>query len=106
MLPLPPAVGCARASSSTAQPEAPGHGLCINPTHPLIHVPRTHQIAIAPGGGLRSRVFLNGAASSLRVLRELGQLLVDSNGQHSALALRDPETQVGACVLARWTDVC
>lgn len=45
-------------------------------------------------------MFLNGAASSLRVLRELGQLLVDSNGQHSTLALRDPETQVGARVLA------
>eukprot|EP00198_Chlamydomonas_reinhardtii_P003113 XP_001692449.1 predicted protein [Chlamydomonas reinhardtii] len=51
-------------------------------------------IALAPGGGLRSRVALNGAPSSLRLLRELAGLLVDTNGQHSTLALRDPATQL------------
>ncbi|KAG2496383.1 hypothetical protein HYH03_005611 [Edaphochlamys debaryana] len=52
------------------------------------------EIAQAPGGGLRSRVFLNGAASSLRLLRELGAQLVDTNGQHSSQSLRDPNTQL------------
>ncbi|KXZ53683.1 hypothetical protein GPECTOR_6g600 [Gonium pectorale] len=52
------------------------------------------EISVAPGGGLRSRVSLNGSASSLRVLRELGALLVDTNGQHSATSLREPDTQL------------
>ena len=40
------------------------------------------------GGMLRSRCFVNGAATSLRVLRELASELVDVNGQHSAQSLR------------------
>lgn len=52
------------------------------------------QIVQPAGGGLRSRVFINGAASSLRVLKELGAMLVDTNGQHSSLALKDADTQV------------
>jgi DNA repair ATPase RecN len=47
--------------------------------------------AVGAGSGsgtTRSRCFVNGAATSLRVLRDLGQLLVDSNGQHSAQSLR------------------
>jgi hypothetical protein len=40
------------------------------------------------GGMLRSRCFVNGAATSLRVLRELAAELVDVNGQHSAQSLR------------------
>ena len=43
---------------------------------------------------LRSRCFVNGAPTSLRVLRALGAALVDTNGQHAALGLRDPETQL------------
>lgn len=34
------------------------------------------------------RCFVQGAATSLRVLRELGAVLVDINGQHAALSLR------------------
>lgn len=37
---------------------------------------------------LRSRCFVNGAATSLRVLRELAAELVDVNSQHSAQSLR------------------
>ncbi|GAX72980.1 hypothetical protein CEUSTIGMA_g432.t1 [Chlamydomonas eustigma] len=37
----------------------------------------------------RSRCYVNGVATSLRVLRDLGTLLVDGNNQHAALALRD-----------------
>lgn len=44
--------------------------------------------------GARSRCFLNGAATSLRVLRELGALIVDSNSQHASIGLRDPATQL------------
>lgn len=40
------------------------------------------------GSMLRSRCFVNGAATSLRVLRELAVELVDVNGQHSAQSLR------------------
>jgi DNA repair ATPase RecN len=42
----------------------------------------------------RSRVLINGVASSLRVLRALGALLADVNGQHASLALRDSATQL------------
>ncbi|GLC69764.1 hypothetical protein PLESTF_000877600 [Pleodorina starrii] len=52
------------------------------------------EISQAPAGGLRSRVFLNGGATSLRVLREMGALLVDSNGQHASMSLRDSTTQL------------
>ena len=38
--------------------------------------------------GVRSRCFLNGVPTSVRVLREVGRLLVDVNGQHAALALK------------------
>lgn len=45
-------------------------------------------------GGARSHCSINGAATSLRVLKLLGTLLVDSNGQHSSLSLRDARTQL------------
>jgi hypothetical protein len=45
-----------------------------------------------PGGSAvrstRSRCFVNDVATSLRVLRDLGALLVDGNNQQAALALR------------------
>lgn len=43
---------------------------------------------------LRSRCFVNGAPVTLRALRALGGLLVDLNGQHSSLALREGATQL------------
>jgi DNA repair ATPase RecN len=42
----------------------------------------------------RSRVVINGVPSSLRVLRALSGLLMDINGQHAALALRDGQQQL------------
>ena len=39
-------------------------------------------------GSMRSACYVNGAATSLRVLRELGNALVDVNGQNSAQSLR------------------
>ncbi|GAB4813044.1 hypothetical protein N2152v2_000090 [Parachlorella kessleri] len=44
--------------------------------------------------GVRSRCFLNGVPTSVRVLREVGRLLVDVNGQHAALALKDSGRQL------------
>lgn len=44
--------------------------------------------------GPRSKVYVNGAATSLRVLKELGGLLVDTNGQHASLGLRDAAMQL------------
>ncbi|EFJ47154.1 hypothetical protein VOLCADRAFT_117930 [Volvox carteri f. nagariensis] len=55
---------------------------------------RREILVASPSGGLRSRVYLNGAASSLRVLRELGSLMVDMNGQHSTTSLRDSAKQL------------
>ncbi|GFR51418.1 hypothetical protein Agub_g13706 [Astrephomene gubernaculifera] len=53
------------------------------------------EISPVPGGpGLRSRVFLNGCPTSLRVLRELGAALVDANGQHASAGLREPDLQL------------
>ncbi|MEW5306991.1 MAG: hypothetical protein WDW36_009414 [Sanguina aurantia] len=49
---------------------------------------------IQSGGGTRSRCYINGTPTSLRVLRALGALLVDTNGQHAALSLREPATQL------------
>jgi DNA repair ATPase RecN len=46
------------------------------------------------GGGARSRCSINGAPTTLRVLREVGRALVDVNGQHAALAMRDPRAQL------------
>ncbi|KAL0026315.1 hypothetical protein WJX77_010508 [Trebouxia sp. C0004] len=43
---------------------------------------------------VRSRCYVNGTATSLRVLRELRAALVDVNGQHTALSIRDSVTQV------------
>ena len=67
-----------------------GHASVITPTLPPT---LSRQIVQAPTGSAggtstRSRCFVNGAATSLRVLRDLGGLLVDSNAQHSAMALR------------------
>ena len=39
-------------------------------------------------GSMRSACYVNGTATSLRVLRELGSALVDVNGQNSAQSLR------------------
>ena len=44
--------------------------------------------------GTRSKCSLNGAATSLRVLRELGRALVDVNGQHAAISLKDSTSQL------------
>lgn len=44
--------------------------------------------------GVRSKCFVNGSPSSVRVLREVGQLLVDVNGQHAALSLKDGATRL------------
>ena len=52
------------------------------------------QIVQHGGSGARSRCFINGASTSLRVLRELGCLLVDANGQHSSNSLKDQGTQL------------
>lgn len=43
---------------------------------------------------LRSRCYVNGAITSLRVLRALGAELFDTNGQHAAIGLRDSDTQL------------
>ncbi|KAK9798188.1 hypothetical protein WJX73_001384 [Symbiochloris irregularis] len=45
-------------------------------------------------GGVRSRCYVNGAAVSLRSMRELGEALVDVNGQHAAQRLSDPAMQM------------
>ena len=62
----------------------------------------------APDGStsLRSRVLVNGAPSSLRVLRQLGELLVDVNGQHAALGLRDAPTQLALLDRVAGADAC
>ncbi|GMH43682.1 hypothetical protein BSKO_11604 [Bryopsis sp. KO-2023] len=44
--------------------------------------------------GLRSRCFVNGAATSLRVLRDIGGFLVDVNGQNSSQLLRESSMQL------------
>jgi hypothetical protein len=54
---------------------------------PLLRL-RREVSAAGPGGGVRSRCFVNGAATPLRVLREVGAALVDVNGQHAAQTLR------------------
>jgi len=54
---------------------------------PLLRLRREVSSAGA-GGGVRSRCFVNGAATPLRVLREVGAALVDVNGQHAAQTLR------------------
>lgn len=50
--------------------------------------------AAAAAAAARSRVLINGSPSSLRVLRALAPLLVDVNGQHASLALRDSNQQL------------
>ena len=44
--------------------------------------------SLVDSGPSRSRCYLNGAPTSLRILRELGAMLVDANAQDSAQALR------------------
>jgi DNA repair ATPase RecN len=44
--------------------------------------------------GTRSKCFLNGSSTSLRVLREIGRALVDVNGQHASLNMKDGGTQL------------
>lgn len=50
------------------------------------------EIIQGPSGN-RSKCFINGAATSLRVLREIGRL-IDLNGQHASLRLKDSTTQI------------
>ncbi|KAL4443668.1 hypothetical protein ABPG75_011405 [Micractinium tetrahymenae] len=52
------------------------------------------ELLKAQDGSIRSRAFVNGSPTSVRVLREVGQLLVDVNGQHAALSLKDGATRL------------
>lgn len=45
-------------------------------------------VMVQEGGAMRSKCVVNGAHTSLRVVRELANLLVDVNGQNAALSLR------------------
>ena len=44
--------------------------------------------------GTRSKCSLNGVATSLKTLKEVGRALVDVNGQHAALSMKDSTTQL------------
>jgi len=46
------------------------------------------------GSGLRSRCFVNGIATSVRVLRALSNIFFDVNGQHSVISLGNREKQL------------
>lgn len=50
--------------------------------------------AAAVATGVRSTVFINGAATPLRNARALGAALVDINSQNAAAALRSPVAQL------------
>jgi hypothetical protein len=66
-------------------------------TQPLSDAPEPPPASPAappPPRALRTRCFINGALTSMRVLRTVGALLVDTNGQHAAIGLRDQETQL------------
>src|SRR5580693_5810636 len=43
-----------------------------------------------PGGGGRSRTYVNGALTTAAILAEIGALLVDLSGQHQHQGLVDP----------------
>eukprot|EP00775_Hariotina_reticulata_P006626 gene6627-6854_t len=60
----------------------------------LLLISITSSAAGVGGGVTRSRVEINGVASSLRVLRALSALLLDMNGQHASQALRDSQQQL------------
>lgn len=66
--------------------------LLLSPQFPALLAclkPKIVQVTSSADGGLtRSRCYVNGAATSQRILRELGAMMVDANIQHSALALR------------------
>jgi hypothetical protein len=57
-------------------------------------ISRMPAAAAGAPSATRSRVLINGVASSLRVLRALGALLADVNGQHASLALKDSAMQL------------
>ncbi|GIL53523.1 hypothetical protein Vafri_9112 [Volvox africanus] len=80
------------SNSSSCINAGAGSGALAGPGALRLTVRR--EISQAAGGGHRSRVFLNGSPSSLRILREVGALLVDTNGQHSSMSLRDASTQL------------
>jgi DNA repair ATPase RecN len=52
------------------------------------------QIILTKGGKVKSRCYINGSATTLRVLRLLSEVLVDVNGQGMSASLRDPNTQL------------
>ncbi|GLI67135.1 hypothetical protein VaNZ11_011345 [Volvox africanus] len=79
-------------SSSSSINAGAGSGALSGPGALRLTVRR--EISQAAAGGHRSRVFLNGSPTSLRILREVGALLVDTNGQHSSMSLRDASTQL------------
>jgi hypothetical protein len=67
----------------------------LPPNDPVFLCPAAPSTQITcAGGALRSRVWINDSPTSLRVLKLLGALLVDANGQHSALALKDTSKQL------------
>ena len=82
-----------RAAGAPGEPME-HHSLCLLPV-PL-------RRCLAPLPRCCSRCLLNGSPTSLRVLREVGRLLVDVNGQHAALSLRDSNTQVGWGSVVGW----
>lgn len=82
-------LGAPASSSSSSSHQGGGSGASPASDGPSeLRIRR--EIRQEAAGALRSRCFVNGSATSLRVLRELGQALVDVNGQNSAQSLRCP----------------
>lgn len=53
-----------------------------------------HTQIVNTSNGLRSKCYLNGSPTSLQILRDVGNLLVDVNNQNSSQSIREPRTQV------------
>lgn len=89
--------GAANANASAAFALPPGHPVFAYlearglPAEPGEDVVLRRQVS-ADG---RSRAFVNDAATSVGVLRDLGVMLVEVHGQHETVGLLDPRTHRG-----------
>ena len=92
--PNPAHLCCIGQQAASLQAQLPSllHALGV-PRRTLAQQQRRDELVLlreitAQQGLVRSRCYVNGVATSLRVLREIGIALVDVNGQHAAQTVR------------------
>ena len=93
--------GLIRAGTEKAECTA---SFTLSPTHPVIEHLTDQDIEIVPGEDItlrriiqsdgRSKAYINDSPASVKLLSEVGKLLLEVHGQHDGRGLLDPTTHI------------